>query len=112
MSNLSLKRLFLFPHDILYHIFLFDTRFVLQNNKWIFIDKIPKNDFRYFLLQKRIIITISFRENTFGLERSSSNIVVKQHKNVFSIILYNMYFLSDIEFSHYLYKTIQMYNYF
>ena len=95
----------LFPHDILYHIFTFDTRFVLRNNKWIFIDKIPKNDYRYSLLQKRIIITKSLM--------NSSNIVVKKHKHILRITIYNQLFLSEIEFSHYLYKTLQIYhNYF
>jgi hypothetical protein len=112
MNNIPIsfmKQITLFPHDILYHIFTFDTRFVLQNNKWIFINKIPKDDFRYYVLQKRIIIT--FRENSFdGFERST--ILVKQHKNVFSIVLYNIHFNTDIEFSHYLYKTIQMYQFY
>ena len=95
----------LFPHDILYHIFTFDTRFVLQKNKWIFIDKIPKTDYRYLLLQKRMIITKSLI--------NSSNIVVKKHQNVFKITIYNHLFLSEIEFSHYLYKIIRLYhNYF
>jgi len=105
---MSLSFFTLFPHDILYHIFSFDTRFVLRKDKWIFIDKIPKDDFRYFILQKRIVITLCFRETNMN----RSNIVVRQHKNIFSIILYNMQFESDIEFSHYLYKTIQMYKFF
>jgi len=95
----------LFPHDILYHIFSFDTRFVLRKNKWIFIDKIPKDDFRYFILQKRFIITLCFSET--NMNRSCR--VVRLHKNIFSIILYNMHFESDIEFSHYLYKTLRDY---
>jgi hypothetical protein len=98
----------LFPHDILYNIFTFDTRFVLQNKKWIFIDKISKNDYRYSLLKNRILISISYRQ----VLSETSTIVVKQHKNISSITIYNMSFLSDIEFSHYLYKTIQMYKYF
>ena len=90
----------LFPHDILYHIFTFDTRFVLQNNKWIFIDKIPKDDDRYLLLQNRMIIIKSFK--------NLSNTIVKKHKNI--ITIYNNHlFLSDDEFSHYLYKTIRYY---
>jgi hypothetical protein len=99
----------LFPHDILYNIFTFDTRFVLQNKKWIFIDKISKMDDRYLLLKKRIIITRIYRQNPSS---ETSSIVTKQHQNVFSIHIYNMSFVSDIEFSHYLYKTIQMYKYF
>lgn len=99
----------LFPHDILYNIFSFDTRFVLQNKKWIFINKISKMDDRYLLLKKRIIITIIYRQN---LSSETSSIVAKQYQHVFSIHIYNMSFISDIEFSHYLYKTIQMYKHF
>ena len=94
----------LFPHDILYHIFTFDTRFVLQNNKWIFIDKIPKTDYRYLLLKKRIIINQSLM--------NSQNILLKKHQNVSRITIYNQLFLSEIEFSHYLYKTLQLYHHY
>jgi hypothetical protein len=90
----------LFPHDILYYIFTFDTRFVLQNNKWVFIDKISKDDDRYSLLQNRMIII----KSVINL----SNNIVKKHKNVITIYN-NKLFLSDIEFSHYLYKTIRYY---
>jgi len=103
-----MKIITLFPHDILYHIFTFDTRFVLQNKKWILINKISKLDVRYFLLKKRIIITKSYRKS----RSETSSIILKQYQNVCSITIHNMDFMSDKEFSHYLYKTIQMYKYF
>jgi hypothetical protein len=74
------------------------------------IGKIAKDDFRYTILQKRIIITKEYRHNPhlYGNNR----IILKQHKDISSIIIYDNHYISDIEFSHYLYKTIQMYHYF
>lgn len=38
------------PFDIIREILLYDTRFVLRNNKQlVFIDKIPKTDYRFTL---------------------------------------------------------------
>ena len=107
---MDINRIFLLPDDILWNILSFDTRFILRSSKLIFIDKIPKDDFRYAILQKRIIITKEYRHNPnlYGNNR----IVLKQHKNISSIIIYDNHYISDIEFSHYLYKTIQMYHYF
>lgn len=111
---MDIKRIFLLPDDILWNILSFDRRFVLRmcnnNHKLvlIFIDKIPKDDFRYAILQKRIIITKEYRHNP----SQTNKIVLKQHKNISSIIIYDNHYISDIEFSHYLYKTIQMYHYF
>lgn len=93
------------PDDILWNILSFDERFVFRNKKWILISKIAKDDFRYSILQKRRIITKSYRimNNNNGFK-----IVIKQHKNISSIIIYDNNDISDIEFSHYLYKSIQM----
>jgi hypothetical protein len=61
--DIDIKRIFLLPDDVLWNILSFDTRFVLRfdhnhhSHMLIFIDKIPKDDFRYAILQKRIIIT-------------------------------------------------------
>lgn len=104
---MNIKQISLLPDDILYNIFSFDKRFILRNNKWYFINKIAKDDFRYLILQKKIIITKSCHNNF-----SSNKIVLKTHKNISSIIIYDNTFISDIEFSHYLYKTIQMYFHF
>lgn len=112
---MDIKRIFLLPDDILWNILSFDTRFVLRSNhELIFIDKIPKDDFRYAILQKRIIITKEYRRNSshFQNENQTNKIVLKQHKNISSIIIYNNDDFTDIEFSHYLYQTIQMYHYF
>ena len=109
-----MKLISLLPDDILWNILSFDRRFVLRNNNhkygFIIIGKISKDDFRYVILQKRIIITKEYRHNPnlYGNNR----IVLKQHKNISSIIIYDNHYISDIEFSHYLYKTIQMYHYF
>lgn len=98
MENISLL-----PDDILYNIFTFDRRFVLRNNKWYLINKITKNDFRYSMLQNKIIITKSYRYY-------NNKIVLKKHKNISSIIIYDDYDdFSDIEFSHYLYEIIHYY---
>ena len=119
---MDINRIFLLPDDILWNILSFDTRFVLRfdhshsHNKWmlIFIDKIPKDDFRYAILQKRIIITKEYRRNSsyFQNQNQTNKIVLKQHKNISSIIIYDNNDFTDIEFSHYLYQTIQMYHYF
>jgi hypothetical protein len=95
-----MEKISLLPDDILYNIFIFDRRFVLRYNKWYVINKITKNDFRYSILQNKIIITKSYRYN--------NKIVLKKHKNISSIIIYDDDF-SDIEFSYYLYKTIHYY---
>jgi hypothetical protein len=119
---MDIKRIFLLPDDILWNIFSFDTRFVLRfnqhshNHMLIFIDKIPKDDFRYAILQKRIIITKEYRRNSSHFLNQNQNqtnkIILKQHKNISSIIIYDKNDITDIEFSHYLYQTIQMYHYF
>jgi hypothetical protein len=94
----------LLPDDILWTILSFDDRFVFRNNKWIFISKIAKDDYRYSILQNRRIITKSYRiMNNIGFK-----IVIKQHKNISSVIIYDNNDISDIEFSHYLYKSIRM----
>jgi hypothetical protein len=107
-----LEKISLLPDDILYNIFTFDRRFVLRNNKWYLINKITKDDFRYSILQKKIIITKSYRTYRNNNNTIYNNqIVLKKHKNISSIIIYdndNKY-SSDIEFSHYLYKTIHYY---
>jgi hypothetical protein len=108
---MDMKLISLLPDDILWNIFSFDRRFVFRNNNgFIIIGKIAKDDFRYVILQKRIIITKEYRHNPdlYGNNR----IVLKQHKNVSSMIIHDNHYISDIEFSHYLYKTIQMYRYF
>ena len=94
----------LLPDDILWNILSFDERFVFRNKKWMLISKIAKDDFRYSILQKRRIITKSYRI----MNNNGFKIVIKQHKNISSIIIYDNNDISDIEFSHYLYKSIQM----
>lgn len=51
---MNIKQISLLPDDILYNIFSFDKRFILRNNKWYFINKIAKDDFRYLILQKKL----------------------------------------------------------
>lgn len=115
---MDIKRIFLLPDDILWNILSFDTRFVLRfdhshhKSMLIFIDKIPKDDFRYAILQKRMIITKEYRRNSSHFQNQTNKIILKQHKNISSIIIYDKDDITDIEFSHYLYKTIQMYHYF
>jgi hypothetical protein len=105
------------PLEIIRYIFAFDSHIIFRDNKWIFIHKILENDFRYAMLLQKIIITKSVRYvNTYPslyLEDDTRNkIVLKKQKDISKIIIYDKSFTSDNEFSHYLYKTIQMYKYF
>lgn len=105
------------PLDLIRYVFLFDSRIVFRDGKWIFINKIIESDFRYTMLLQKIIITRSVRYvNTYPswiLEDDTRNkIVVKKQKNISKITIYDKHFTSDSEFSHYLYKTIQIYKHF
>lgn len=40
------------PWDIIRHILLFDSRFILRNRTLFFIGRIPREDERYLLLSK------------------------------------------------------------
>ena len=105
------------PLEIIRYIFAFDSHIFFRDGKWIFIHKILESDYRYAMLLQKIIITKSVRYvNTYPslqLEDDTRNkIVLKKQKNISKIVIYEQTFYSDLEFSHYLYKTIQMYKHF
>lgn len=105
------------PFEIIHYIFTFDSHIIFRNGKWIFITKILESDYRYSMLLQKIIITKSVRYiniyPSLHLEDDTQNkIVLKKQKNISKIIIYDKSFTSDFEFSHYLYKTIQMYKHF
>ena len=61
------------PFDIIKEILLYDSRFVLRNkNRLIFIDKIPKSDFR-FQLYNTIPKVYELAPNSFNIIFSEKN---------------------------------------
>jgi len=105
------------PLELIRYIFAFDSHIIFRDGKWVFIDKILENDYRYSMLLQKIIITKSVRYvnmyPSLHLEDDTQNkIVLKKQKNISKIVIYDKSFTSDSDFSHYLYKTIQLYKHF
>lgn len=60
MTDICLQSVFSLPTDIILHIFTFDHRLFYENGKYKYESKIPKNDERYAILSKKIIIIKSY----------------------------------------------------
>lgn len=63
MTDFCLQSIFSLPTDVIRHIFSFEHRLFYKNRKYIYESKIPKNDERYEILSKRLLIIKSFRKS-------------------------------------------------
>jgi len=63
MIDFCLQSVFSLPMDMILHIFSYDNRLLYENRKYIYEFKIPKNDERYDILSKRLLVIKSFRRS-------------------------------------------------
>ena len=63
MPDFCLQSVFSLPIDVIHHIFTFEPRILYKNGKYIYKSKIPKNDERYDILSKRLLIIKAFRKS-------------------------------------------------
>ena len=62
MTDFCLQSVFTLPTDIIRHIFTYDRRLLYENGKYKYESKIPKNDERYKILSKRLLVIKSFQK--------------------------------------------------
>jgi len=63
MTDFCLQSVFSLPTDIIRHIFTYDHRLLYENGKCKYESKIPKNDERYKILSKRLLVIKSFTKS-------------------------------------------------
>jgi hypothetical protein len=63
MTDFCLQSVFSLPTDVIRHIFTFDQCLLYENGKYIYESKIPKNDERYEILSKRLLVIKSYRRS-------------------------------------------------
>lgn len=63
MTDFCFQSVFSLPTDVIRHIFEYDPHLIYANGKYIYESKIPKNDERYKILSKKLLVIKSFRKS-------------------------------------------------